>query len=245
VHRHLANFEGNMSSRGPLDQQTWGTPEPVASPVGAVDSRAIFGQTMFLVAITSVFAALGAWVARDATGGVAFMAYIGAFGVMIGMNVARKARNGSLGMGLLFGFGLLLGIAIAPTIAVYAKQPQGAAMIWQAVLLTGLFIACFGTIGWATKRDLAPAARIAFFGLAGLLVVAIVGMLFFGSAFSGIYTGWMFLVLGAFTIFTMYDFQRMRRAGQDDVVMLAMSIFLDIFNVFLIILSLLGGGGRR
>jgi FtsH-binding integral membrane protein len=234
-----------MSSRPPLDQQAYGPPGTAARPVGNIDTRAVFGQTMFLVAVTAAFAAAGAYIARDAAGGVALLAYIGAIGIMLGMNFARKAQNGSLGMGLLFGFGLLLGIAIAPTIAVYAKQPNGATIVWQAVLLTGLFIACFGTVGYATKRDLAPLARIAMFGLFGLILVAIVGMIFFSSAFSGIYTVWLFVALAAFTVFTMYDFQRMHRAGQNDVVMLAMSIFLDVFNVFLIILSLLGGGGRR
>ena len=73
-------------------------------------------------------------------------------------------------MGLLFGFGLLLGVAIGPTIANYAKQPNGATIIWQAVLLTGLFIACFGTVGYATKRDLGPLMRVAMFGLLGLLI---------------------------------------------------------------------------
>ena len=115
---------------------------------------------------------------------------------MFGMSFARKAQNGSLGMGLLFGFGLLLGVAIGPTIAIYAKQPNGATIIWQAVLLTGLFIACFGTVGYATKRDLAPLARIAMFALFGLLIVAIIGMLVFSSAFSGIYTVWLFVALG-------------------------------------------------
>jgi FtsH-binding integral membrane protein len=234
-----------MSSRPPLDHQAVGTPGAAAQPIGNVDTRAVFGQTMFLVAVTAGFAAAGAYIARDATGGVAFLAYFGAIAIMLGMNFARKAQNGSLGMGLLFGFGLLLGVAIGPTIAIYANQPNGATIVWQAVLLTALFIACFGTVGYATKRDLAPLARIAMFGLFGLIVVAIVGMVFFSSAFSGIYTVWLFVALAAFTVFTMYDFQRMHRAGQNDVVMLAMSIFLDVFNVFLIILSLLGGGGRR
>lgn len=235
-----------MSSRPPLDQEAWGTPgAPTARPVGAVDTRAIFGQTMFLVAITTCFAAAGAYIARDAAGGVAILGWIGAFAIMFGMSFARKAQNGSLGMGLLFGFGLLLGVAVGPTIAIYAKQPNGATIIWQAVLLTGLFIACFGTIGYATKRDLAPYARIAMFALFGLLIVAIIGMLVFSSAFSGIYTFWLFAVLAAFMVFTMFDFQRLHRAGENDVVMLAMSIFLNVFNVFLIILQLLGGGGRR
>jgi len=234
-----------MSSRPPLDREAWGTPGAPARAVGAVDTRAIFGQTMFLVAITACFAAAGAYIARDAAGGVAILAWIGAFAVMFGVRFARKAQNGSLGMGLLFGFGLLLGVAVGPTIANYAREPNGSTIIWQAVLLTGLFIGCFGAVGYATKRDLTAVVRVATFGLLGLLVVAIIAMLFFSSAFSGVYTFWLFAVLAAFTVFTMYDFQRMHRAGENDVVMLAMSIFLDVFNVFLILLQLLGGGGRR
>src|SRR5204863_307622 len=50
------------------------------------------------------------------------------------------------------------------------------------------------------------------------------------------------VVFGAFTIF---DFNRLRRANPDVAVPIAASIFLDIFNVFLFFLSLFGGGGRR
>jgi FtsH-binding integral membrane protein len=41
--------------------------------------------------------------------------------------------------------------------------------------------------------------------------------------------------------FTVIDFNRIRRAGLDDAVPIAASIFLDIFNVFLLMLSLFGG----
>jgi modulator of FtsH protease len=43
----------------------------------------------------------------------------------------------------------------------------------------------------------------------------------------------------------MYDFQRLRRADEVRAApLLAASIFLDVFNVFLLLLSLFGGGGR-
>jgi modulator of FtsH protease len=48
-----------------------------------------------------------------------------------------------------------------------------------------------------------------------------------------------------FAGYTMYDFQRLRRADQIQAAsLLADSIFLDVFNVFLLLLSLFGGGGR-
>ena len=45
-------------------------------------------------------------------------------------------------------------------------------------------------------------------------------------------------IFGAFTIF---DFNRLRRANPAGAVPIAASIFLDIFNVFLLFLQLFGG----
>jgi hypothetical protein len=45
-------------------------------------------------------------------------------------------------------------------------------------------------------------------------------------------------IFGAFTIF---DTTRLRRASDDGAVVIAASIFLDIFNVFLLLLNLFGG----
>lgn len=47
--------------------------------------------------------------------------------------------------------------------------------------------------------------------------------------------------LGIFGGFTIYDFNRLRRASPDGTVLIAAGIFLDIFNVFLLLLNLLGG----
>ncbi len=46
------------------------------------------------------------------------------------------------------------------------------------------------------------------------------------------------MIFGAFTIF---DFNRLRRASVDGAVAITVSIFLDIFNVFLLVLDLFGG----
>jgi modulator of FtsH protease len=48
------------------------------------------------------------------------------------------------------------------------------------------------------------------------------------------------VVFGGFTIF---DFNRLRRANMDSAVPIAAGIFLDIFNVFLFMLRIFGGRG--
>ena len=202
-------------------------------------SRAIFGQTMGLVGLTCAVAALGAYLGRDISRGWGIVAFIGAIACIVGLNVAIQ-RSEQLAIGLLFGLGAFLGIAAAPMLAYYAAvNPQA---LWQAGGTTALFIGGFGAYGYATRRDLSRIARVAFFALLGLIVFGIV--LMFVSIPGG---NVIYAVLGLviFAGYTMYDFQRLRRADQIQAApLLAASIFLDVFNVFLLLLSLFGGGGR-
>ena len=216
--------------------------EQVTQPSVAVSrdrSRAIFGQTMGLVALTCAVAALGAYLGRDISRGWGIVAFIGAIACIIGLNVAIK-KSEQLAIGLLFGLGAFLGIAAAPTLAYYASvQPQA---LWQAAGTTALFIGGFGAYGYATRHDLSKIVRLAFFALLGLIVFGIV--LMFVSIPGG---NVIYAVLGLviFAGYTMYDFQRLRRADSIQAApLLAASIFLDVFNVFLLLLSLFGGGGR-
>src|ERR687886_309447 len=87
----------------------------------AVDTRGVFGQVMGLVAVTSAFAAGGAYIGRDITGAGIWIAFIGAFGCLIGLNFAAR-RSEQLAIALLFAAGLLLGVAVAPTLAFYADR---------------------------------------------------------------------------------------------------------------------------
>ena len=130
---------------------------------------------------------------------------------------------------------------MAPTLAYYAEvQPQA---LWQAAGTTALFIGGFGAYGYATRHDLSKIARIAFFALLGLIVFGIVLMF---VSIPGGHVIYAVLGLVIFAGYTMYDFQRLRRADEIRAApLLAASIFLDVFNVFLLLLSLFGGGGRN
>ncbi len=218
--------------------------QPIEAPPGTVAERAqvasrvVFGQVMFLVAATLGFTAAGAWIGRDLSGGAAIGCWIAAFVVILGLGFVRKARQGPLAMALLFGLGLLLGLAIGPTLKAYTSVNGGSAVLWQAAGLTALFVAGAGAYGWATRRDLTRAARVAFWALLGLILFGFVAIFVSIPSANIIYC---VLGLVIFAVWTAFDFQRLRRAQEQDAVMLAVSIYLDIFNVFLLILSLLGG----
>ncbi len=141
---------------------------------------------------------------------------------------------------MLFGLGLLLGLGVGPVLASYAKtQPS---VLWQAAGATAAFVAALGTYGYATRRDLSRWARGLFWALLALIVFGVV--MIFVSIPHGhvIYAVLGLVIFGGFTIF---DFNRLRQANPSSAVLIAASIFLDIFNVFLLMLQLLGGDRNR
>ncbi|MBV9472582.1 MAG: Bax inhibitor-1 family protein [Solirubrobacterales bacterium] len=200
-------------------------------------AREVFGQVMGLVALTVGCTALGAYIGRNLTGGIAIVCFIAAFGCIFGLNIAASRGHEQLAIGLLFGLGLLLGMALGPALAVYAKAEPSA--LWQAAGATAAFVAAMGAYGYATRRDLSSWARTLFWALLGLIAFGVVGL--FVAIPNGhiIYSVAGLAIFGAFTIF---DFNRLRRAKMASAVPIAASIFLDIFNVFLFMLRLLGGG---
>src|SRR4051794_10879898 len=192
---------------------------------------------MGFVAVTVGFAALGAYLGRDLSGGTGLLVFIGAFACIFGLNGAAAAGREQLAIGLLFGLGLLLGIAVAPVIADYANSEPSA--LWQAAGATAGFVAACGAYGYATSRDLSSWARTLFWALLGLIAFGIVAIFISIPSSHIIYS---VAGLGIFGAFTFFDFTRLRRATANSAVVVAASIFLDIFNVFLLLLNLFGGG---
>jgi FtsH-binding integral membrane protein len=198
-------------------------------------TRTLFAHTMTLVAITAAFFAGGAYLGRDLSRGWGIVFFIASFACLFGIRFAMS-RSEQLSIGLLFGFGVLIGLAVAPTIAYYAAtNPQA---VWQAGGATALFIAGFGAAGYATRRDLSALARACFFALIALIIFGIV-MIFVNIPGGDLIYAILGLVI--FAGFTMFDFQRLRRLNDVKAApLLAASIFLDVLNVFLLLLSIFG-----
>src|SRR3954463_14231573 len=206
-------------------------------PIAHDQARALLGQVMGLVAVTVGFAALGAYLGRDLGGATGLVLFIAAFGCIFGLNVAASKGREQLAVGLLFGLGLLLGLAVAPVIADYANADPSA--LWQAAGATAAFVAACGAYGYATSRDLSSWGRTLFWALLALIVFGIVAIFVSIPNSNIIYAVLGLVIFGGFTIF---DFNRLRRAGPGSAVVIAASIFLDVFNVFLLLLQLFGGG---
>jgi modulator of FtsH protease len=206
-----------------------------APSVPSARTPTLFGQVMALVALTVGFATLGVYVAREAGGQLWFIAWIAAMGCLIALNVASSRGNTGMALVLLFAFGALIGASVATTINYYATTDPTA--VRQAFGATALFVGGLGAAGYAIRRDLSFLYRTLFFLLLGLIVAGIV-LIF--VRIPAAYTAYSVIGLAIFGLYTVVDFNRLRRAGRDEAIPLAAGIFLDVLNVFLFFLRIFG-----
>jgi FtsH-binding integral membrane protein len=213
------------------------SPSPGYAPAAATrdQTATLFGHVMWLVAATAGFFTLGCYAGRNLSPGWSILWFIAGFGCLIALNFA--VRRGQAGVILLAGVGVFLGLAMGPAVAYYSTtSPQA---VWQAAGATALFMAGFGTAGYATRRDLSALGRISFFALIALILAGIVLIFVHIPAAEMLYS---IIGLIIFAGLTMFDFQRLRRTRDiTSAPVLAASIFLDALNVFLFFLRIFGG----
>ena len=159
------------------------------------------------------------------------------------MMAMRAARDFPKNLILTFLFTFIEGIYIAPFLAVAEQNAPG--VVGQAAMLT---FAAFGVLSLYavySKRDFS--AWGSFF-MVGLVVLFIAGLInfFVASASAALWIAAVgVLIFAGLLVFDTWRIVRSGQFGQDDYVPAAVSIYLDLLNMFLFILSLLGGGRDR
>jgi FtsH-binding integral membrane protein len=219
-----------------MSTTTYTDPALAGTALARARSRELLGQVMGYVAAAVGFAALGAYLARDLSGGVGLLLFIPALIAIFGLNAAAAAARNQLAIGLLFGLGLVLGLAVAPVIADYADADPAA--LWQSAGVTAAFVAALGAYGYGTRRHVSSWARTLSWALLALIGFGIVAIFVSIPAGNVIYAAAGLAIFGGFTII---DFNRLRQNGDQSAVAIAASIFLDVFNIFLLVLDLFGG----
>jgi FtsH-binding integral membrane protein len=146
-----------------------------------------------------------------------------------------------LNVSLVLLFTLLEGICLAPVIAIYGAHDPS--LIWQA---GGLTVSTFGVLtayAWISRRDFSAWGSFFVVGLWVVIVTSLLNLFFHSESVSLAIAGAAVLVFSGLLIF---DTWRIRHVfGPDDYVIAAVTIYLDLLNLFLALLSLLGGGRRR
>jgi FtsH-binding integral membrane protein len=131
------------------------------------------------------------------------------------------------------------GVWIAPILFYYNQTQPG--VVGQAGLLT---FATFGGLSlYATfsRRDFSAWGGFFFVGLLVLIVTSLLNLFFRNPTASLWLAGGTIFVFGGLLVFDTWRIVRTNQYGPGDYVLAAVSIFVDLLNLFLAILTLLGG----
>ena len=140
-------------------------------------------------------------------------------------------------------FTLVEGVWLSPFL--YMAERQSPGITGQAGLLT---LSTFGVLSLYavfSKRDFSAWGSFFIVGLWVLIATSLINM-FVGSALGSIWiAGGTVLVFSGLLVFDTWRIVRSGQYGPDDYVPAAVNIYLDLLNLFIGIISLLGGGRRR
>ena len=146
-------------------------------------------------------------------------------------------------LALVVAFTFIEGIFIAPFLAFAESRTPG--VIGQAAILTLVAFGSLTLYALVSKRDFS--AWGGFF-MTGLIVLFVTSLLSF-FVHSALISLWLaaatVLVFSGLLVFDTWRILRSGQYGPDDYVPAAVNIYLDLLNMFLAIVRLLGGGSRR
>jgi modulator of FtsH protease len=233
-------FGGPQGPQGPYPPA--GGPQPYATPaIGGSTLSAVFG----LLGLSALFTAGGALVSTYLGGAGYLIGLIGMFVTLIALQFLRERTP--INLILMFAFATLVGFMLGAILEAYIAAGLGN-LVLSAAAATGAVSVVAGFVGYTTKRNLTRLGGALFLALLALLIAIVIGFFVHLAALQ--------LVISAagaaiFTLFLAVDLNRVARTeapSQGTVIMLAVSVYLDILNLFLFLLSLLGmtsGAGSR
>lgn len=174
--------------------------------------------------------------------------FLAALGIMIVMSVLfagiRSNRNNGFGVALLLLATLLFGVMLGPILQIALHMPDGPRIIGFAVGGTSFILVSLATLATVTKKDFGFMSQFLLVGLIMLVLVSIANLFLHLSLLAIVVSAMAVMV---FSGYLLQDVGRVINDGEDSPVMATLSIYLDVYNIFINLLSLLMmlSGNRR
>lgn len=200
----------------------------------------LLGKIFGLLAFSLAFATVGGYVGAQIGTGWLLPLIIVEFGLIFAIQALRERQG--LNMALLYAFAFVSGATFGPVIAAYLDAGLGAAVL-QAVAVTGVMTVGLSAYALTTERNLSGVRPYLFIAVLGLLVAMIVNIFVGGGVMYGVISWLGALVFSALLV---VDVNRAKYMPDTmgNAVVLTLGIYLDIVNLFMFVLRIIGGGRR-
>jgi FtsH-binding integral membrane protein len=169
------------------------------------------------------------------------------FGILMYM-MSSYARLSYTAMGVMFmAFCALQGVTLAPILYVYTTSS-----VFYVFAIAAAMFATMAIYGSVTNADLSSMGNILFMGLVGLMIANLINMFMQSAGFDMVIASFG---VGIFAMLTAYDVQNLKRYSQmvlsspeesgKFALIGAISLYLNLINIFLYLLRLFGDKRRN
>ena len=207
------------------------------SEAAVLSTNKLIRNTYTLLSITLVFSAM------TATASVfmqmppmTYLLSIGGAFVLMWLVLPRTANSAS-GIGVVFAITGLLGFALGPILTMYLSLPNGPQIIATALGGTGVIFLGLSGYALTTRRDFSFLGGFLFVGFLVVLAAALANIFLAIPALSLALSATIVMLMSGFIL---YDTSRMVNGGMDNYILATVSLYLNIFNLFISLLHLLG-----
>jgi len=166
---------------------------------------------------------------------IGFMLFLAiAFGFFYAI---EKTKNSGWGVAILLGFTFFMGLMLSSLIARTLNIPNGGSLIALAFGGTAGIFFVMATLASTIKRDLSNMGKFLMVGVL-LLIIAAVANIFL--QIPALQLTIVVLAIGIFSALLLYDINRIITGGETNYITATLAIYLDVYNIFANLLSLLG-----
>jgi modulator of FtsH protease len=213
----------------------------------AQERNRVMRNTYWLLSLSLLPTVLGAWlgvatgITHALTGGFGLIVFMGgAFGLMYAI---EKTKNSAAGVPVLLGFTFFMGLMLSGLIEHTLHYKNGPSLIMTAFGGTAGVFFVMAALATTIKRDLSGMGQWLMIGVVVLIVGSIINV-FVGSTIGMLVISTVAIAI--FSAFMLFDLKRIVDGGETNYISATLALYLDLFNVFQSLLSLLGFmGGER
>lgn len=214
-----------------------------AGPIGiesVLTTNKVLKNTYMLLGMTLLFSSLTAGVSM-AVGlghGTALILSLVGFGLIF---VVNKTADSSKGLLAIFAFTGVMGASIGPMLNYYLAMPGGPALVMQA--LGGTAVVFFGLSAYAltTRKDFSYMGGFLMVGLLAAVVAMIANIFLNIPALSLTISAAVVMIMSGLILF---DTSRIINGGETNYIRATVSLYLNIYNLFIHLLRLLSSAQR-
>ena len=212
-----------------------------SADITAVRNR-VLRNTYWLLALSMIPTVLGAWLGVQFKfsffAGSPFMGLVIFLAIAFGFFYAiEKTKNSGLGVLLLLAFTFFMGLMLSRLIGHILGYSNGTSLIMTAFGGTAAILGIMASFATATKRDFSGLGKFLFMGVLVILLAAVANI---WLQLPALQLTISVVAIAIFSAFILYDVQRIVNGGETNYVTATLSLYLNVYNIFANLLSLLG-----